>query len=72
MSVLPTSLGAVLLGACLRDPGDIPLGEEGRSFTTRPSSPRPCPECRSRGWVAVADPFEGGYIDVRCPACGGT
>lgn len=71
MTCLPTDAGAVLLGAALRDPGEVPWGR-GRP-TNRASLPcGDCPDCVGGGWIPIPDPFIGGTLDARCPTCGGS
>jgi hypothetical protein len=68
MTALPTHLGVIIIGSCLRDPGQF--WGAGPTAHAEALPPRPCPDCHGRGWVAVPDPFLGGHLDTRC-ACGG-
>jgi hypothetical protein len=65
MTVLPNDPGAVVIGCLLRDPGQGPWG----GAPQRTSLPRLCTNCGGTGWTN--DPYFGGTIGVRCPACGG-
>lgn len=69
MTVLPTDPGVVLIGCCLRDPGEIPWGRGVSTAAPRPHGTGCCAVCCGVGWIN--DVYFGATLGARCPACGG-
>ena len=68
MTVLPTDPGVVVIGCCLRDPGEIPWGRGVPTAAPRPHGTS-CALCGDTGWLN--DDYFGGILGIRCPGCGG-
>jgi hypothetical protein len=65
MIPLPGDPGVIVVGSCLRDPGEIPWGRGVPLAAPHPHGP--CTNCGGSGWLN--DPYFGATLGTPCPAC---